>query len=72
MDDLEDLECKIKKLRNRLENIRILCDFFTGHHPPTCDGWEIFNHKIIFEGDRCNCCVSDILHEIEMAKDYIC
>lgn len=71
MKELDKAESKIKKVQDRLKNIKILCSYMNGFHPPICNGWGTYQHKIVFENSDCDCIVSDIIHEIEMAEDFI-
>lgn len=68
---IDNSELKIKTMKARLDNIRVLCSYLEGFHPPVCGGWNTFRYKIIFERSKCNCFISDIVHEVEMAEDFI-
>ena len=35
-------------LQHRLKNIKELCGYMNGFHPPVCKGWNVFNQKIFF------------------------
>ena len=67
----DDIKLKIEKLQARLENIKTLCGYLHGVHPPLCSGWTLDGKKIIYEERYCDCYISDILHEIGMAEDFL-
>ena len=69
--DPDKPEDQVLILQKRIENIKTLCGYLDGHHPPTCNGWNTSQKRIIFQNYNCDCIISDILHEIEMSEDFI-
>ena len=65
---VEEKNRQIENMKTRLQNIKFLCENLYGHHPPTCAGWDTYRYRIIFQSNCCNCPISDILHQIEMAE----
>ncbi len=69
--DPDKLGDQVLILQKRIENIKTLCGYLNGHHPPACNGWTQRVKQITFEDYNCDCWIGDILHEIEMSEDFI-